>query len=65
MLFVINLIYFFFRIGFFILDKVFEVIVKEYIKKLKQLFLKVVDMVVIELINVVYKCIEKVWSIWF
>lgn len=65
MLFIINLIYFFFRIGFFILDKVFEVIVKEYIKKLKQLFLKVVDMVVIELINVVYKCIEKVWSIWF
>lgn len=35
MLFIINLIYFFFRIGFFILDKVFEVIVKEYIKKLK------------------------------
>lgn len=65
MLFIINLIYFFFRIGFFILDKVFEVIVKEYIKKLKQLFLKVVDMVVIELINVVYKCIEKVWSIQF
>lgn len=65
MLFIINLIYFFFRIGFFILDKVFEVIVKEYIKKLKQLFLKVVDMVVIELINVVYKCIEKVWRIQF